>query len=223
MTPNPAEQERIKAYLDAVGSNLAEPDRSETLADLESHIYEAVASRAGSGESGGVVDAVLSEMDPPESYANPTPATKTGICGLAIFGTILLPFGLPIIWRAVRLSPAGDHWKNPEFFSSSLYYFLVLPFGLFAMVMSPILGSMSLKRINQSKGTLTGGVLAVLNLVFYPILLFNLFLFVVLSNLMDFRGEGATNFLFFFMIILLVLANILSFRRVYRLILANKH
>lgn len=216
MNTNPAEQEQIKAYLDAVGANLTGPDRSETLADLESHIYEAIAARAGAGESAGVVDAVLTEMDPPESYADSAPATKAGICGLAIFGAILLPFGLPVLWHVVRLTPAGDHWKDLEFFSSPLYYFLILPLGLIAMVISPILGAISARRIQQSKGTLTGRPLAILDAVFYPILLINLVVFIVLANILDVQEKAVPSFLVFFVVILVLLANAFIYRRVCR-------
>ena len=216
MNPNPAEQEQIKAYLNAVGANLTGPDRTETLADLESHIYEAIAARAGAGESAGVVDAVLTELDPPESYADSAPTTKAGICGLAIFGATLLPFGLPVLWHVVRLTPAGDHWKDLEFFCSPLYYFLILPLGLIAMVISPILGAMSVKRIRQSKGTLIGRPLAVLDSVFYPILLVDLVVFIVLANIMDVQEMGVPSFLVVFVIILVAFANILTFRKVCR-------
>ena len=212
MNTTPTEQQRIKVYLEAVGENLTGPDRSETLADLESHIHEAIGARTDAGESSGVVDAVLAEMEPPESYVDPTSATPARICSLAIMGAILLPFGLPVLWHVVRLTPAGDHWKDLEFYSSSLYHFFVLPLGLIAMALSPIFGAMSVKRIRQSKGTLTGGPLAVLDSVFYPILLIDLVVFIVLANIMDVRETGIPSFLAFFVVILVVLANVLTFR-----------
>ena len=228
MKLNPSEKAQIKAYLDAVGANLVGPDRSETLAELESHIYEAIAASSGANGSSGVVEAVLSELEPPESYADTNPvegsirklgleghATKTDICGLAISGAILLPFGLPVLWHVVRLTPAGDHWDDLQFYSSPLYYFLILPLGLIAMVISPILGAMSTKRIRQSKGSLTGGALGILDAVFYPILLFNLILFIVLTNVMDVQEIAVPMFIVFFMGLLVLFANALACRLVY--------
>ena len=69
----------IDSYLGAVGERLAESDRNETLAEIESHIHEAIAARVKSGERAGVVEAVLAEMDPPEYYETDSPVPDEGI------------------------------------------------------------------------------------------------------------------------------------------------
>lgn len=178
-----AEEAKIKAYLNAIGANLTGPERTETLADLESHIYEAIAARADSGESAGIVEAVIAEMDSPETYSSSMPASQSGICGLSIFGTILLPFGLPVLWHVISLTPVGEHWDKIEFFKGSFYRFLILPIGIIAMLLGPILGAMSIKRIKQSKGSISGGLLAVLNAIFYPVLLLWMLLAIIATNI----------------------------------------
>lgn len=63
-------EKRIRQYLDEVArrlSGVSEKSRQETLQDLESHIHEAFQRR--SGASLADLEAVLAEMDPPESYA----------------------------------------------------------------------------------------------------------------------------------------------------------
>jgi lipopolysaccharide export LptBFGC system permease protein LptF len=179
-----AEIAKIKSYIDAVDANITGPDRDETLADLESHIYEAIAARAEGGDSSGIVETVISEMDSPESYRDMTPLTQSGICRLAISGAILLPLGLPILWHVISQTPAGERWEEIQFYNSSLYHLLSLPLGIVAMILSPILGFMSIKRIQRAKGALGGGLLAVIVAVFYPIVLLDLFLFVVAVNIM---------------------------------------
>jgi hypothetical protein len=68
----------IETYLEAVGGRLVEADRDETLAGIESHIHEAIAARVEAGKRTGVVEAVLAEMDPPESYGTDSPTLDEG-------------------------------------------------------------------------------------------------------------------------------------------------
>lgn len=184
MNLTPTEIAKIESYIDAVGANISGPDREETLTDLESHIYEAIAARAEGGDSSCIVEAVISEMESPERYRDTTAVIQSGICRVAISGTILLPFGLPVIWHVISQTPAGERWQEIEFYSSSLYYFLSLPLGIIAMLLSPILGFMSIKRIQRAKGDLSGGLLAVIVAVFYPIALLDLLFFIVAVNMM---------------------------------------
>ena len=184
MNLTPTEIAKIESYIDAVGANISGPDREETLTDLESHIYEAITARAEGGDSSCIVEAVISEMESPERYRDTTAVIQSGICRVAISGTILLPFGLPVIWHVISQTPAGKRWQEIEFYSSSLYYFLSLPLGIIAMLLSPILGFMSIKRIQRAKGDLSGGLLAVIVAVFYPIALLDLLFFIVAVNMM---------------------------------------
>ena len=220
------EKAKIKAYLDAVAANLSGPERTETIADLESHIYEAIAFKAENDDSSSIVEAVISEMESPENYSKSTLITQSSICGLAITGAILLPFGLPVLWHVVSQTPAGDRWEDIEFYNSSLYHFLYLPLGIITMFLSPILGVMSIKRIRQAKGAFSGGLLAVAVAVFYPILLINLFVFIVVVNIMNMPWSRAVPpdsgpvavpvFIIMPAIITALIVNALTFRSVYK-------
>ncbi|MHC4982295.1 MAG: HAAS signaling domain-containing protein, partial [Planctomycetota bacterium] len=62
---------RINKYLAAVESNLRgtpEAEGREILSSLKAHIHDALAARAGDRPTAEDVEAVLVEMDPPESY-----------------------------------------------------------------------------------------------------------------------------------------------------------
>ena len=78
---------RIDAYLKDVSANLAlmpARERQDLVDQLRSHIHEALQARtAGSDARDGDVEAVLSEMDPPESYATPEVCATGESCGAA--------------------------------------------------------------------------------------------------------------------------------------------
>ena len=75
---------KVKTYLDDVAAHLgdmSEQERRGLLRQLESHVHEALQARAGDTEADVPdLEAVLSEMDPPESYGQPK---KRGIWGLS--------------------------------------------------------------------------------------------------------------------------------------------
>ncbi|MFT6792374.1 MAG: hypothetical protein ACJAR1_000353 [Rubritalea sp.] len=217
MNPNTAEQEQIKAYLDAVSANLTGPDRSETLADLESHIYEAIAAKADSGEPAGVVDAVLLEMDPPEHYGSPPVSADQGrLCGFALAGALLLPWGLPLFYRMIHLTPVGDGSRLPSFYDSSLYHFLVLPVGVISIILSAVLGWYSVRRIRKSSGAISGFPLATIAAIFYPLVIVNMIAFIVVVNVLDAAENSVPFMLILPLILVLLLGNLSLFRRVYR-------
>jgi len=75
---------KIKTYLNDVAVHLEgtpAQGRQDLLRQLEAHIHDALEARAG-GREAEVPDleAVLSEMDPPESYGQ---SQNRGICGLS--------------------------------------------------------------------------------------------------------------------------------------------
>ena len=63
---------RVRTYLKEVAAHLEgmpERERQDLLKQLESHIYEGLQARTeGNDAQASDVEAVLSEMDPPESY-----------------------------------------------------------------------------------------------------------------------------------------------------------
>lgn len=78
MTFAPDIAQRMRAYLDEVGSHLADRPtalRADLLRQLESHLCEALRQRGGDNPTPADLDAVLAEMDPPDSYRLPTPDT----------------------------------------------------------------------------------------------------------------------------------------------------
>ena len=72
MNNNPTITQGIADFLNRVGQHLGhktDEEKMEILTDLESHIHEALSARA-QGRQSTLEDlqAVLNEMDPPESY-----------------------------------------------------------------------------------------------------------------------------------------------------------
>ena len=67
---------RIAAHLAKVRDNLSglpADEQKEILQSIEAHIYDALQSKGGDEPSPALLDAILAEMDPPESY-NQSPA-----------------------------------------------------------------------------------------------------------------------------------------------------
>ena len=100
MTTDSAIRQAVDEFLQGVNSHLADQtanQKHEILADLEAHIYEALASRVANRQP--TVDdlqGVLAEMDPPESYGQLSQAKHAskitmGMVALAIsLGTLVL-------------------------------------------------------------------------------------------------------------------------------------
>lgn len=82
MTHDKSIKDGVKRYLDAVAARLGSltpAEREETLRDVESHIYDALAARGDERATPADLQAVLAEMDPPEAYGTPA---KEGLRGL---------------------------------------------------------------------------------------------------------------------------------------------
>jgi len=94
MNTDPTIAQGIANFLDRVAEHLVSKtpaQRREILADLESHIYEALASRAaGRQPAADVLKAVLAEMDPPESYGQSSQANQPSLSSKRIIGIIAL-------------------------------------------------------------------------------------------------------------------------------------
>lgn len=171
MNVTPEETDRIDSYLREVGARLNDAERTETLANLESHIHEAIAARRAQGGDAGVVEAVLSEMDPPESYGSGRsgPASPR-LSGFALASVLLLPWGLVPLWHLFLLV-IHEGRKLPALFEHDLYRFLVLPLCLASMVAATLCGRHGATRIRNGGGTLEGMPLAVFGTLFYPVLI----------------------------------------------------
>ena len=100
MNTDPTITQGIAHFLDRVSEHLISKtpaQRRELLADLEAHIYEALASRAQDRQPNvDDLQAVLAEIDPPESYdqtkqTSPPSETTMAMVALSIsLGTLVL-------------------------------------------------------------------------------------------------------------------------------------
>lgn len=206
----------INSYLSAVYEQLTGPDRDETLSNIESHIYEAIAERTANGEHVGVVDAVLAELDSPEQYALPGGSTaipERRICGLALTGLFLFPWGLLAFWYGIRQTPFGENMASSAFFDSNVFRYLLLPLGIAGPVIAYGLGAVSAKRIRESQGRLYGYQLAVLNKAIAPLLFINMVIIVLVSNIAARpSGPGVGMPIIFGVVVVAVMLNALYLR-----------
>ena len=217
MNLNSIERQSISNYLEAVSKCLRGPNREETLEDIESHIHESIAARLERGEREGVVDAILAEMDPPDAYRSATLISEESkICRLAILGILLLPFGHPVLWHFMRLTPYRDSVGYASFYNSMTFYAFVLPVGAICVMMSMVLGWLAGRQIRSSEGTVTGMPLAVISATLYPVLLLNLFLFIAVANMLGSRGFMPYVYYGIPLLILILVGNGFVFRQVTR-------
>jgi hypothetical protein len=97
---------RVTAHLDEIRKHLGKlpaDERQEILQSIESHIYDALESRSEGKPTPALLDAVLAEMDPPESYGESivTPKKKTRP-GLRIISGIFIIALLSVLLISVR-------------------------------------------------------------------------------------------------------------------------
>lgn len=107
MTINAEILARIRVYLDEVAARverMTETERRELRSQLESHIHEALQARTGDCEPQmSDLEAVLAEMDAPESYG-PAVGKKTGWLtqgNVALCLAIFTPVAAGIMWVAL--------------------------------------------------------------------------------------------------------------------------
>lgn len=176
---------RINQYLDAVREQLAGLSQHEVdsiVDDLREHIDSALQAQ-GDQPSLKSVENVLAEMDPPESFAlaldEPADIVPK-ISRAAIIGAVFLPFGLvmailfllPVSFAtfseidgvAVESMPQTAWWQW-------LLRFTVLPLGILSPFVTTISGLVAMSQIRASKGKLVGKPLALIDALFYPLLL----------------------------------------------------
>lgn len=217
MNLNSIERQSISNYLEAVSKCLRGSEREDTLEGIESHIHESIAARLEKGQREGVVDAILAEMDPPEAYSSASLISEESkISRLAILGALLLPFGHPVLWHFMRLTPFRDFVGYSSFYNSATFYAFVLPVGTICVMMSMVMGWMAGRQIRSSEGTVTGMPLAVISATLYPVLLLNLFLFIGVVNLLHNRGTMPPLYFGIPLLLLILVGNGFVFRQVYR-------
>ncbi len=103
----------VRKYLE----NLPADERKEILQSIESHIYDALQSRSDGEPTPALLEAVIAEMDPPESYGElPTPPQKkksrrkliATLCGL----TLLVLTATGIKWWKNTHPTVMEHWAH---------------------------------------------------------------------------------------------------------------
>ena len=124
----------IAHFLDRVAEHLTAKtptQKRESLADLESHIHEALASRAHSRPATlEDLQAILTEMDPPETYAQTLtpeyeqqkPNTKLVVLsllcsGLQIAGLVTTVVGVPVVGAVTGFAAIVNFfiiWSNEQ-------------------------------------------------------------------------------------------------------------
>lgn len=193
-----AAQQRIDAHLDAIeralgAGGMTRVERHQIAEDVDAQIHEMLAARMGDRTAMlEDVQAVLSELDPPEAYSAGQPASEpasasaapmyarpTRVSRLAVVGAVWAPLGpIALLASMVSLSTLhvrrpGEEPPGPAWWQILLIIFLLIP-GLLAPIGATICGAVSLSQIRRSGGKLTGRALATFAAVCNPIFIFDL-------------------------------------------------
>jgi len=196
-------ENRINQYLDAVREQIFGLSQSEVdsiIEDLRGHIDAAMLAH-GNQPTLENAEVVLAEMDPPESFApdlDETTGVIPKVSRTAIIGAVLLPFG--ILMATLFLLPASfttysaiDGVTTSNLPATTwwqwLLRFTMLPLGIISPFATTILGLVSISQIRASKGKLVGKPLALIDALFYPILVLDglliAFMFLIIANIPD--------------------------------------
>lgn len=111
---------QVKGHLDEVRKHLGAlpaDERQEILQTIESHIHDALGTRSDGEPTPALLDAVIAEMDPPESYGEPrlTPEKKKKRIPLFLIMGLALPAIIMIVmWPRVEKKPSSVNRPTPE-------------------------------------------------------------------------------------------------------------
>ena len=196
-------EEWINPYLNAVReqlSGLSQDEIDSIIDDLREHI-DASLQAHGDQPTRENIEAVLAEMDPPESFTpdfDGAAEVVSKVSRLAIVGAVLLPFG--ILMAILFFLPAsfttysaidGVTVNNvPQIaWWQWLLRFTILPLGIISPFATTISGLVAISQIRVSKGKLIGKPLALIDALFYPLLIFDglliAFTFRIIANIPD--------------------------------------
>lgn len=184
---SPELQMQVEARLDAIerilfAVGVSRGERRGILSEVEAHVFELLSRRTSGEPTRADVLAVLSELDPPESYApegfdrrrldealQPPKRREPRLSMLATASAVAGVFLLLVLVMTVM--GGGD---APVFlFEAAL---------LFAASIS---GGISLFRIHRSKGWLSGAWPALVGTLSFPLMVMNVFIVIVLDALWD--------------------------------------
>lgn len=176
--------EKIGGYLEAVRAHLGdtpEDERDEIVANLESHIRDAVKQRAQGEPSQEDVAAVLAEMDPPDRYAQMLSENEVAgargeagerkVCSLPILAAVMAALG-PILVASSEhpFNLMDGRWEDITAFKT-IARIVLLPLGIASPFVSTALGLLAVSRIRAAKGRLIGMPAAIAAGLFYPLAL----------------------------------------------------
>ncbi len=188
---DPDAERRINEHLEAVDRALATrglplSERRSVTDDVEAQIRDMLAERAGGAPTTLDVEAVLSALDTPESYAEgargttSTSAQPPRLCRLAVLGAVWAPclvfLALALLGVRVVHVDAQGRVPGPTWWQLGAR-FTLLPLGLLAPFGTTILGWVAVGRIRRSEGRLFGLGLALLDGLLFPLLVLDVLLY----------------------------------------------
>ena len=174
-------QDAIARHLEEVASQLsaATPEEADViLQEIEAHIHEALEDRSPHGATTDDLETVLSEMDPPSSYAGAveigaTVAGQPRFCRTAILSAAVAC--APPVFLVVMCFRASSSTR----FAIGAMAFLLA--ALYYLLLTPPLGLVAVSQIRASRGRLIGMPLAFATAFVCPALVLFCGLFAVVS------------------------------------------
>jgi serine/threonine protein kinase len=201
--PVPSETNGVDERLDNVVLKALEQDPSRRYQRI-SHVKDDVSSKTQNTSS-----------NHKQGNDQESRNTEPKLCYITLLSLFCLPWFIPVLIHIYYLSPAVSDSFTPEFFSSSLYYFLGLPLGITLPLIGCFLGWTSISRIQKSSDKIIGLPLAVLGGISSPLIMLNLFTFLVFSNLADSNISLPFPIVFVLMIVIFYF-NVLIFKVVFK-------
>jgi hypothetical protein len=219
-------EEKINRYLESVSahldSDLTVEEVDEILSSVRSHIDSELDNRGEGQPTLAILDAVLQEMDPPESYAEGSASLQDGeslkprFSRPPIVGTVLLPFG--IVMALMLFVVSGSSSSTGGGTSPTAWQwiarFTILPLGILAPFACTALGLMGVSEIRKSRGTVVGMPLAVFVGLFYPVIVLDTLLFILALWL--FGDESYWNIVLLVDVLLMIVLDFIIIRTTWR-------
>lgn len=178
-------QDAIGRHLEEVASQLsaATPEEADViLQEIEAHIHEALGDRFPHGATTDDLETVLSEMDPPSSYAGaiegtPLIAGQPRFCRTAILAAVVACVA-PIL-MVVRL--VVESLKSSSSIRFGIGAMSILLAVVYYLLLTPPLGLVAVSQIRASRGGLIGMPLAFATAFVCPVFVISCGLFAVVS------------------------------------------
>lgn len=219
MSQNKLVEDKVQAYLAAVHGylgSLSGEEAEEILSSIRGHIDGELERIADGSATLAQIEQVLASMDPPESYAQgaselldiePPPAR---FAKQPIIGAIFLPFGVIMALMMFIAVPGGGGTTTWQWIAR----FTILPLGILAPFVCTVMGFMGISAIRQSQGKLMGMPLALLDALFYPVIILDALLFTLALWL--FEGVAYLNIILGVVVLLMLLVDYFITRLMWR-------